>query len=67
MLVLWLTGLVAEDKNWHRNFQANTVRSHRVLSLIFLGAQVLQHARDKLKLSDFKKVLRRLHENEANL
>lgn len=40
MLALWLVGLAARAKGWHRAFQANTVRTKHVLSVIFLGREV---------------------------
>ncbi|MCH8262554.1 MAG: IS4 family transposase [Proteobacteria bacterium] len=36
-LVVWLMGRLAEEKQWHYQFQANTVKTHRVLSLFYLG------------------------------
>ncbi len=40
-LVLWLVGLHASAKNQLRHFQANTVRNRRVLSIPFLGQQIM--------------------------
>ena len=37
MLVVWLMGRLAEEKRWHYQYQANTVKNHRVLSLFYLG------------------------------
>lgn len=39
---LWLVGLYARQAGWHRHFQANTVKDRNVLSLVFLGLQVIQ-------------------------
>jgi len=36
-LVVWLMGRLAEEKQWHYHYQANTVKKHRVLSLFYLG------------------------------
>jgi len=36
-LVVWLMGRLAEEKQWHYQYQANTVKKHRVLSLFYLG------------------------------
>lgn len=41
-LVAWLTGLVSEKRNIHYNFQSNTTKNRRVLSLFFLGCQVIK-------------------------
>ena len=40
-LVLWIAGLVGRTLNLGRHFQANTIRSRRVLSIPFLGRQIL--------------------------
>ena len=36
-LVVWLMGRLAEEQKLHYQFQANTVKKHRVLSLFYLG------------------------------
>jgi hypothetical protein len=36
-LVVWLMGRLAEEKQWHYHYQANTVKKYRVLSLFYLG------------------------------
>lgn len=38
---VWLTGIVAEMKQLHWRFQANTVKTHKVLSSFYLGCRVL--------------------------
>lgn len=43
LLALWLVGLAARANGWMRHFQANTERRHAVLSLVFLGREVLKH------------------------
>lgn len=43
LLFLWLIGWAAEKKGLQREFQANTIRKHRVLSLTFLGRQIILH------------------------
>jgi succinate dehydrogenase hydrophobic anchor subunit len=40
---LWLIGLLAEENNKHYSYQANSVKSHAVLSLNFLGLQIILH------------------------
>jgi len=42
MLALTLIGMCAETQGWHRGYQANTVRSHRVLSLFYLGKMCVE-------------------------
>ena len=41
--MLWLIGLAAETVQWHRHFQANTVKHKRVLSFVFLGREVYRN------------------------
>ena len=48
MLMLWLAGLCGRALDWTRHFQANTVRARAVLSVIFLGRQLLLRAPDAL-------------------
>jgi hypothetical protein len=40
-LIAHLTGLAAENENLHYQFQANTIRTRRVLSFFFLGCQII--------------------------
>lgn len=46
-IIAWLIGLAAERMNLQYNFQANSVKTRRVLSLFFLGCQVI---RRKIKI-----------------
>ena len=43
LFLLWLIGLATEYEKKHFDYQANTVKTHRVLSLVFLGMQVILH------------------------
>jgi len=52
MFMLWLIGLAAEHKKIHYSYQANTIKTHRVLSLIFLALQVLLHDSDAISIRD---------------
>ncbi len=45
-LLLCLAGLIAEQRNIQRHFQANTVQHRRVLSLLSLGKRFLKRCRD---------------------
>jgi Transposase DDE domain len=45
--IAWLTGYLAEKNGLHLQFQSNTVKNRRVLSLFFLGCQVI---RRKIKI-----------------
>lgn len=66
MFVQWLTGLAGELRHWSAHFQANTVRTHRVLSLFFLGRELLRNQRFKLRAADFSAALQRLPQIVAN-
>jgi hypothetical protein len=41
MMVLWLIGMVARQRNLSRHYQANTERRRGVLSVIFLAMRVI--------------------------
>ena len=43
-LVVCLMGPLAEEKQWHYQYQANTVRNQRVLSLFYLGCLLVRQA-----------------------
>jgi len=40
--IAWLVGYIAEKQKWHYQFQVNSVKTRRVLSLFFLGCQVIK-------------------------
>ena len=41
-LIAWIVGYVAESKNMHYDFQANTYKHRRVLSSFYLGCQIIK-------------------------
>jgi len=51
-LIQWLIGFSAEQQEMHYDFQANTIKTHRVLSFLFLGKQVILHALERLKIQN---------------
>ena len=57
LFALWLIGLYAENKSLHYDYQANTTKSHRVLSLVFLGLQVMLHDPGAIRQEDVIGVL----------
>jgi hypothetical protein len=65
IFMLWLIGLAAERKQLHYSYQANTVKSHRVLSLIFLALQILLHDRQAVCYQDLKEALQNAQNIEA--
>jgi hypothetical protein len=48
-LIAWLVGLAGERKGIHLQFQSNSLKTKRVLSLFFLGCQMI---RRKIKISE---------------
>ncbi len=51
--IAWIIGSIAERLNLHYQFQANSIKKRRVLSLFYLGCQVI---RKKIKIPiDFNK------------
>jgi len=41
-LIAYIIGYIAENKNLQFQFQANSIKKHRVLSLFFLGCQIVK-------------------------
>jgi hypothetical protein len=54
---VWLTGKVAELKNVHRQYQANTIKKRNVLSTFYLGSRVLRKKVLDIKREDFHQAL----------
>ena len=54
---VWLTGKVAELKNVHRQYQANTIKKRNVLSTFYLGSRVLNKKVLDIKREDFHQAL----------
>jgi hypothetical protein len=52
MLVLWIFGNAAKQKNIHYSYQANTEKRSSVLSVILIGWQVLIRDEVKFKRSE---------------
>lgn len=40
--IAWLTGWIAEKKGLHFQFQSNSVKNRRVISLFFLGCEIIK-------------------------
>ena len=45
----WIIGWLAEKSNLQAQYQANSIKSIRVLSLFFLGYRIIVRARDEIK------------------
>jgi hypothetical protein len=41
-LIAWLVGYIGEKKKLQYQFQANSIKKHRVLSLFYLGCQMIR-------------------------
>jgi hypothetical protein len=57
IFLLWLIGLATEMEKKHYAYQANTIKTHRVLSLVFLGMQVILHNKDDITLKKLSQAL----------
>jgi hypothetical protein len=64
--MLTLIGLAAENKNLQYQLQANSIKKHRVLSLIFLGMQVIKHCLQRITMSDLEEAMINLQCNEVS-
>lgn len=64
LFVFWLIGLVAEAKKLHYDYQVNTCRSRRVLSLTFLGMQIVFHNPKQISIKEMKLMLKEVGSNE---
>jgi hypothetical protein len=52
MFMLWIVGLAGEYKSLQYNYQANTIKTHRVLSVIYLGMQIINQAKYEITKDD---------------
>lgn len=48
-IILWLIGFAGELSGLQKDFQANTIKISRVLSLLTLGKQIVLHCLNKIK------------------
>jgi hypothetical protein len=55
-LIAWLAGYVTEKKNWHYQFQANSIKTKRILSLFYLGCQVMRRGK-KITLDELESAI----------
>ncbi len=59
----WLVGQIAVQKDIHRRYQANTIKTSTVLSTFYLGCRVIKKQAGEFKLDDYKQALIALQEN----
>lgn len=61
LMVLWLLGLATMLRGQHYQFQANSVRHKRVLSMVFIGRQMIHETRIRLTPDDLNVAWEQLH------
>ena len=59
-LILWLLGLAASERQWHRHFQANAERRRNVPSMMFGGQELWRNHRFKVTLTELFDALKRI-------
>ena len=52
-IIMWWNGLIAMPAKWHYDFQANTIKHRRVLSIPRLGKEVRCHRRYRIQESQY--------------
>ena len=63
--MLWLIGLCLEEKGLHRDFQANSIKHKRVLSLIFLALQAVKNGYMKfISETDFFNIKQNIYDED---
>lgn len=65
MLMLWIIGMVGEQKSLHYRYQVNSIKKHRVLSLIFLGLQIVEHELNNIMRSEISNLFDLAQNKEA--
>ena len=66
LIVAWLLGMATMLKGDHYQFQANSVRHKRVLSIIFIGLQMVNDKRIILTRHDVNDAWRKLNESQLH-
>jgi hypothetical protein len=66
-VVMWLLGYHAENKGIHLRWQANSLKSKRVISHLTLAENVLRHSPLIIKLTELSTVLNHLAKNYRNM
>ena len=63
--MLWLIGLCLESKGMHRDFQANSIKHKRVLSLIFLALEAVRNGYMKfISETDFVEIKQKIYDED---
>lgn len=66
-VVLWLMGYHVENKGLHVRYQANSVKSRRVISLLTLAENVLRHSPRIVRRVTLEKILTHLTKNYRSM
>ncbi len=53
-ILMWWNGLIANQSKWHYDFQANTIKHRRVLSIPRLGREVRNHRRYQISEQQYR-------------
>jgi len=53
----WVTGWIAENLNLQRQYQANSVKSTRILSLFYLGCRVINKGKVKINHLEIQEII----------
>jgi hypothetical protein len=59
----WLTGMLAELKQWHRQYQSNSNKTRRVLSTFFIGRQMAKENKLRLGKQEYEIALLQVRAN----
>jgi transposase len=65
--ISWLIGMLAELKQWNRQFQSNSNKKRRVLSTFFIGCQVIREKHFRLCRREYEKALLQVRTNASVL
>lgn len=66
-LVMWLTGYMAEKKQLHRHYQANTEKGRRILSYLRLAGEVLRDRQGMVRRINIVNLLKKLGKEYSNM
>jgi hypothetical protein len=63
--LLWLIGLCLEEKGLHRDFQANSIKHKRVLSLVFLALEAVRNGYMKfISKADLTEIKQKIYDED---
>ena len=67
LFIIWCVGRAAIMKKLHYSLQANSVKTRAVLSIIYIGREVIKDERYKILIEDFVSVLSSLSTFPINI